>query len=177
MMTEKDAAKPLSGNRKIVVFRIGEEEFGVDISHVNRITKIEKITPIPNTPEFIAGVMNLRGTIVVIINLGLKLGFPPRPSDDDSRIIFVDVKGTPVGMIVDYSRELLNIEEKDIQKTPELISRKIKSDYIEGVAVFGSRVIILVNLKNVLEPEEIEDIKSTGLKGIENNITTQKTDS
>ena len=94
---------------KVVVFKLGTEEFGVDIGQVNRIIKMGTITRIPNTPSYILGVLNLRGGIIVVVDLAQKLGFPSKEFNKNTRIIDIEINNTIVGMIVDSATELLKI--------------------------------------------------------------------
>jgi len=145
---------------KIVVFRLGGEEFGVDISQVNRIIKMDAITRIPNTPPYILGVLNLRGGIIVIIDLAMKLGFQSRRSDRNTRIIDVELGSTVVGMVVDSATELLTISRATIQPAPSIIMKKINGEYINGVAIIDQRILIILDLTKVLNTEELAGLSS-----------------
>lgn len=136
--------------RQLVVFNLGEEEFGVDINEVNSIIKMTSITRIPNSQDFIEGVINMRGRIIVVIDLAKKIGLPRKDRDKNTRIIVIETKDTMIGMIVDHSREAMRISQEKIQAPPAIITNKIKSDYLEGVAVFGERLLILLDLAKIL---------------------------
>ena len=136
---------------KIVVFRLGDEEFGASISQVNRILKPTEITRVPNTPPYILGVLNLRGRIVVVVDLAQKLGFTSKPFDAHTRIINVEIGDTILGMVVESAKDLLTINKASIKPAPALIQKKIDAEYLQGVAILDQRVIILLNLTKVLD--------------------------
>jgi len=98
----KDASA--SEDRQLVIFKIAGEEFGVDINEVKEIIRWEEVTRIPNTESYIKGVINLRGSIVVVNDLAMKLGLPSKTVDDDTRILVVEVNGNIIGMVVDRQR-------------------------------------------------------------------------
>ncbi len=146
--------------KQLVVFDIAKEEFGVDINEVREIIRMENITKIPNTADYIKGVINLRGGIIVVIDLAKKLGLPVRETDKNTRIIVIETKNNTIGMIVDSATEVLRLNNKDIKPAPTVITKKIQSDYLEGVGVIGERLLILLDLAKVLESKEIANIQS-----------------
>ncbi|MFH0869544.1 MAG: chemotaxis protein CheW [archaeon] len=147
--------------QQMVIFTIGKEEFGVDISEVREIIRMEPITKIPHTPEYIKGVINLRGGIIVVIDLAMKLSIPHRNEDNNTRIIVIEVNNMTIGMVVDSATEVLRIKESQIQPAPAIITEKVEAGYIQGVGVLGERLLILLDLTKVLESREIEELKKT----------------
>jgi purine-binding chemotaxis protein CheW len=144
--------------KQSVVFKIGNEEFGVNINDVQEIIRMESITKIPNTADYIEGVINLRGGIIVVINLAKKLGLTVKESDSNTRIIVTEVNDSTVGMVVDSATEVLRLSSKDIQPAPAIVTQKIDSDYIEGVGIIGERLLILLDLSKVIESKEMAQI-------------------
>lgn len=144
--------------RQIVVFTLSDEEFGVNISDVREIIRMEEITKIPNTAEYIEGVINLRGGIVVVINLAMKLGLPLRKANTDTRIIVLEVVGNTVGMIVDSATEVMRLNSDQVEPAPSIIAKRVSSDYLEGVGIIGERLLILLDLSKVLVDEDYEHI-------------------
>jgi purine-binding chemotaxis protein CheW len=161
-MKSADDKKEHVDERQLVVFCIGDEEFGIEIKRVNNIIKMEKITKIPNSEFFIEGVINLRGKIIVIVNLHKKLGLAEKALGKDTRIIVVELENEIVGMVVDSVKEVLRIEEKKIEEAPQIILEKIDSDYLQGVGVLKDRLIILLDVDKVLHKKDIESIKKIG---------------
>jgi len=155
---EEDKNTKSNQSEKIVVFCLGDEEFGVNISQVNRIIKIGAITRVPDTPPHIVGVLNLRGKIIVMINLAKKLGLPSKEYDKNTRVINVESSNTVTGMIVDSATELLIIDQDMIRPAPPMIAKKIHQDYLRGVAIIDERVLILIDLTKVLDSEDFTSI-------------------
>lgn len=137
--------------RQIVIFALAKEEFGVNINEVREIIRMEEITKIPNTEPHIKGVINLRGGIIVVIDLAMKLSLPINEIDNNTRILVVEVYNNTVGMIVDSATEVLRINEKEVQPAPQIITEKIDSTYIEGVGILDERLLILLDLAKVID--------------------------
>ncbi len=157
---EKDeVSEKKYSERQMVVFTLGNEEFGVDINEVNSIIKMAPITRIPNSQDYIEGVINLRGRIIVVVDLAKKLGLPIKERDKDTRIIVIETNDTMVGMIVDHSREAIRISEDQIEPAPSLIAQKINSDYLEGVGIVGERLLILLDLSKVLSTGDMASVQ------------------
>ncbi|MBN2457650.1 chemotaxis protein CheW [Candidatus Woesearchaeota archaeon] len=169
MLEEKETTK---GERQIVVFKIGTEEFGVNISAVGSIIRMEQITRIPNTKPYIKGVINLRGGIIVVIDLAMKLGIERNADDKKTRIIVIELSKNTVGMIVDSTNEVLRLAPNQVEPAPEIITSKINADYIDGVGIVGERLLILLDLAKVLEAGDISTLDS--MKGIADKIMANK---
>lgn len=146
---------------QMVIFKIGDEEFGVTINQVREIVRLVPITPIPRSPDFIEGVVNLRGQILGVIDLARRLDLKPIPRSERTRIIVVEVESNIVGMIVDEVSEVLRLPIESVTDAPELISQDTHQKYITGVGKLGDRLLVLIDLARVFSPEEVEGIKKT----------------
>ena len=146
------------GEIQLVSFKIGEEEFGVPISQVKEIVRLVHITPVPKAPSFIEGVVNLRGQILAVIDLAKRLQLKGKPRSEKTRIIVVELNNNTVGMIVDEVSEVLRLSKENFEAPPEIITTQIKQRYLKGVGKLGERLLILIDLNQVLSYEEIEDI-------------------
>ncbi len=135
---------------QLVTFRIGNEEFGIDIKKVQEINRMIDITKIPNTPPHVEGVVNLRGKIIPIISLRTKLGFEEAARDKSTRIMVVEIQGSVIGFIVDSVSEVLRIHDAKIEPTPSITGGS-DSAYIEGVINLSDRILILLNLNALFE--------------------------
>jgi purine-binding chemotaxis protein CheW len=144
--------------RQLVIFRLGTEEFGVDIGKVREIIKLEDITKIPNTEEYINGVINLRGKIIVIIDLAKKLNLAANGHNKDTRIIVIEVNQSTIGMIVDGCNEVMRLSSDHIESAPEIVRKKLSQDYLEGVGMLKDRLIILLDLAKVIGEAEIDKV-------------------
>lgn len=157
--TEDGFGKHGATDRQLVIFKIAGEEFGVDINEVKEIIRWEDVTRIPNTEQYIKGVINLRGSIVVVNDLAMKLGLPSKEVDDDTRILVVEVNDNTVGMVVDSATEVLRIEGEKVQDAPEMITSGIDQNYIDGVGVLDEkRLLTLLDLSKVMLSTDYEKI-------------------
>ncbi len=138
--------------RQLVIFKLANEEYGCDIDSVKEVLKMVKITPLPETLDFIEGVINLRGEVIPVLDLRKRIGLETEQSFDNSSIVIVEAAERTVGLIVDEISEVLNIEEKNIQEsTGEQGGNKAK--LIEGVGKAGERLLLILNLNEVITVE------------------------
>jgi purine-binding chemotaxis protein CheW len=145
---------------QLVIFKLEGEEYGVDITTVNGINKATdfEIVKVPNSPEMLEGIINLRGKVNPIFNLRKKFNFVNKPIDENSKIVIVYIGDATVGFIVDEVTEILRLEEENIEVAPKAITG-IDRKYITGVGKVDKRMIILLDLNRVLTEEEHETIK------------------
>lgn len=169
MDKKKEEKKRIADERQIVVFTIGKEEFGVNINKVKEIIRMEGITKIPNTPEYIKGIINLRGGVIVVIDLSAKLGLPGKEHDKNTRIIVIEMGEDTIGMIVDSATEVMRLNSDQIEPAPGVITEKINGNYIEGVGILGERLLILLDLVKVLSDREFKQIRDVKAQSSENN--------
>lgn len=138
---------------QLVSFIVAAEEFGVDILKVQEIIRPVAITRVPHAPVFVEGVINLRGRIVPVIDLRKRFDLPHRERDKDTRIIVVDLTDKVVGFMVDAVKEVIRVDRGTIEPPPEL-AVGIDAHYITGVAKLEDRLLILLDLDEVLTSEE-----------------------
>jgi purine-binding chemotaxis protein CheW len=147
--------KALSSDKKIiqlVTFRLGDEEYGVDILKVHEINRMMDITAVPSAPKCIEGVINLRGKVIPVINLRMKFGLPHKDADARSKIVVVDI-GMAAGIIVDSVSEVLRINS-DVIESPPPMTAAIGSEYILGVGKLKDRLLILLDIERLLGVSE-----------------------
>lgn len=145
---------------QLVVFELGGEEFGVEIMNVQEIIRMPEMTQIPQSPDFVEGVINLRGRIIVVVNLSKRFNLQSRVADENSRIIVVEIGKTVVGMIVDSVNEVLRIPKSSVEPAPELVMSKVSKNYLKGVGKIDKRLLILLDLARVLTVEEVAEISN-----------------
>jgi purine-binding chemotaxis protein CheW len=133
----------------LVCFRSGKEIYGVDISTVREIVRVQEITRVPGTPEFILGVVNLRGRILSVVDFGQRLGLASSTVTGSSRILVTHLDGVSVGFLVDAATEVTKIAAEQIEPAPAFTG-SIDADYVEGVAKSKDELIIILNLSKVL---------------------------
>ncbi len=139
---------------KYLTFALGEEEYGLEILKVREIIGLMKITRVPRMPEFVRGVINLRGKVIPVMDLRLKFGMESVDDTDHTCIIVVDLDGMLMGTVVDRVSEVVNISESQIEEAPSF-GVKVNTEFILGIGKSGSRVIILLDIAKVLSADEI----------------------
>ncbi len=143
---------------QLVSFRVGDEEFGVDILQVHEINRMSDITRVPKAPDFVEGVINLRGKIIPIIDLRKRFGMPTVERDKNTRIIVVDINGQTIGFIVDSVSEVIRLPKENIDDAPDLVTG-IDAEYIRGVGKMDNKLLILLDLDKILSKQEVEKVK------------------
>lgn len=138
---------------KFITFGLGREKFGISIDEVKEIIADYNIVPLPRTPEFIEGIISLRGDIIPIVDMRARFEMEPRESDDETRIIVLEMKDFAVGIQVDNVYEVLKLPEDAIEPPPKLVGG-LKGDYIDGVAEARDRLIIILNLDEIFSATE-----------------------
>jgi len=142
---------------QMVSFILNEEEFGVDILKVQEIIKMVELTRVPNAPDFVEGVINLRGRIVPVIDLRKRFGLPSGEVDKNTRIVIASVNDLVVGFLVDKVREVLRVPKAVIEPPPDLTT-SIHTDYITGVAKLDDRLLIILDLERILMASEKQEL-------------------
>lgn len=143
---------------QFVTFRLGKEEYAVDILKVQEINRIVDITPVPNSPQYIEGVINLRGKVIPVINLRKRFGLDSKGLDNHARIIVIDV-GIVIGIIVDSVSEVLRISSDTIDPPP-LMAGGVGSEYIRGVGKLNDRLLILIDIDRLFSNEGQSNMES-----------------
>jgi purine-binding chemotaxis protein CheW len=157
-MNDLNAEKIKISWKQWVCFKLGDEEFGVDILKVREIVRIQSITHVPQTPTSMAGVINLRGNVIPVIDLPKKLGISDSKQDDKTRIIVFAVNDKLIGMIVDAVERVLRIRENQVESPPDIGAGLIQ-EYIMGMGKVEEDLIILLNIDKILTEEEIIQIE------------------
>ncbi|MCQ2008971.1 MAG: chemotaxis protein CheW [Sporolactobacillus sp.] len=140
---------------KVILFEMNAETYGVPVEQVLSIEKVDTITRLPNAASFIEGVMNLRGLIIPIVDVRRRFQMGESEVTKESRIIVVDVEEMKVGLLVDTSKEVLDIEKGKIEKAPEIIGGP-SATYLNGVAQIGeNKLLLLLNLDQVLNRDDV----------------------
>jgi purine-binding chemotaxis protein CheW len=145
---------------QLVSFKIESEEFGIDILNVQEINKMTQITKVPGSPKFVEGVINLRGRVIPVVNLRLKMSLPDKEFDKDTRIIVVDLSGKTIGFLVDSVSEVLRISKNLFEAPPTMVA-SINSNYITAVGKLEDRLLILLDFEKVLSEDEKNVINET----------------
>jgi purine-binding chemotaxis protein CheW len=144
---------------KVIVFSLGSETYGVEVGQVRSIERMMPMTRVPKTPAFVKGVIQLRGSVVPVIDLRGRFGLEETEYTDNTRIIIVSINDMEVGLIVDNATDVIDIDEDRIEDPPEIVGG-IKAKYLRGVAKLDDdRLIVLLNLVEVLNKDEIVQLE------------------
>ncbi|MDD3852905.1 MAG: chemotaxis protein CheW [Syntrophomonadaceae bacterium] len=147
-----DNEQPVFENEEfqVVAFKLGQEEYAVEILHVQDINRLLNITRIPRSDRHIEGVINLRGNIIPIVNLHTKFNLQASGNEEDKRIIVFQVDELKVGILVDEVSEVLKIERDAVEPTSKVYD-SIETEHIKGIAKFEGRLMILLDLLKIFE--------------------------
>lgn len=144
---------------QVIVFSLGEERYGVEISQVKEIILPTQITRIPNVPSFVEGVLNLRGQIATIINLRIRLGKEPKKNDENTRIIVIEYNSATIGMMVDSVSEVKYLSSENIEEIPKFLALRDDSKFLKGVGKLEDGLLTLMDLKELFSEEELKEIR------------------
>lgn len=142
----------LKEEKKIIVFQLDKEEYGIPVEQVQSIEKMQQITRVPRTKKFIKGVLNMRGVITPIADLRIRFGLDECHVSDQTRMIIVSLDEIEVGFIVDAANDVVDISVDDVEQPPEAAG-SVPADYIIGVVKLNKRLITLLDLKTILTEE------------------------
>ena len=159
MMIVDDDDDDNTQENKYLLFNLGNEVYGINIGHVTGIEEMQKITEVPDMPDYIRGVINLRGKVIPVMDLRLRFGMEAREYDDRTCIIIVNIDNSSIGFIVDTVAEVHDIYAKDIEPPPNFKNATGKEQYISGLGKIGEEVKILLDVKKILHKEDIEAIQ------------------
>lgn len=134
---------------QLVGFRVGEEEFALDILRVQEIIRLQELTRVPSSPDCMDGVMNLRGKIIPVITLRKRFGLGRAAPDGQTRIVVIETKGIVLGVIVDSVSEVLRIPADSVEPPPRL--GKVDREYVSGVGKIDDRLLILLDVDRLME--------------------------
>ncbi|HEY9898558.1 MAG TPA: chemotaxis protein CheW [Pantanalinema sp.] len=145
---------------QLASFFVDQEEYGVDIALIQEIVRMAEITRVPRSPEFVEGVVNLRGKIVPVIDLRRRFGFAPAEHTKQTRIIIVSVAQRTLGLIVDGVSEVLRLAADAIDPTPDMVRSGGDSSFLKGVGKREDRLLLLLDLGRLLGRDELESLSA-----------------
>ncbi|WP_088032031.1 chemotaxis protein CheW [Evansella clarkii] len=148
---------------KVIVFQLHNEQYGVNIQQVRSIEKLQNVTPVPGTADFIKGVINLRGDITPIIDLKDRLQIGKTEYTDHTRVLIINIESIQMGLIVDNATDVLDIEESIIDAPPEVIGG-VTEEYLSGVAKIDDRLLILLDIERILNFQELNEVEKAAAK-------------
>ena len=158
---KKDMAVGIDTTIQQVIFSLVGEEFGVSIHDVREIISNTQITPVPQAPGFVEGVINLRGQIIPVVDLRKRFGLNANEDKENSSVVIIEVDANILGLIVDSVSEVLNIPSDTIKPAPSLVANGIGAEYIKGIGQYNEKMIILIDLFKVFSTEELQDMSNS----------------
>lgn len=136
-----------------VIFKLDKEEYGLDIMKVITIEKYQEVVKTPNTPEYITGIINLRGSVLPVYSLRKKFNLKEKEPNENTKIIVTVTNDMKIGFIVDSVQEILNIDDKNIEEAPKIVTG-INRKYIKSIAKMEERMVILIDIDLIISEEE-----------------------
>ena len=141
-----------------VTFLLGNEKYGINVMKVQEVLRVSEIAPVPGSPSYVLGIINLRGNVVTVIDTRQRFGLPPIEASEDARIVIVDVQGQVIGMLVDRVAEVVDLKQTDIASAPD-VGNEEKSKFIQGITQHSKELLILVDMDKLVD-EEADNIGS-----------------
>jgi purine-binding chemotaxis protein CheW len=145
------------GTLQLVSFTLGRELYGIEITKVREIILIADITRIPETPAFVKGLINLRSTVIPVIDLRLRFGLPEGESTDDSRIMVLQACGRTIGIVVDAVSEVLRVKHEQIAPPPETVTGQGR-DFLSGLVKFDDKLLILLDIDKIFTEQDTQNL-------------------
>ena len=156
LATAPKSDRVTDNSRQYLVFSLGDEEYGIEITHVQEIKSLAHVAPIPNAPEYVKGVLNLRGAIIPIVDLRLRFSMPPRAYDRFTVIIVVAVQDKQIGLVVDCVSDVLDINRADIDDSPPLADA-LDVSWFCGVGKPNERLVFLLDVLQLTRTKVVSD--------------------
>jgi purine-binding chemotaxis protein CheW len=141
-----------SGTLQLVSFRLGEEEYGIEITKIQEIILMGEITRVPQTPSYVKGLINLRSNVIPILDLRLRFALPESAVNDETRIMVVNIVGKTIGLIVDAVSEVLRVSQNEIAPPPPTVAG-LGREYLTGLAKLQGRLLIMLDIDKLLDDE------------------------
>lgn len=142
-----------------VTFRLDNETYGVNVMQVQEVLRMTEIAPVPGAPDYVLGIINLRGNVVTVIDTRKRFGLEPREVDDATRIVITEIEQQVIGMLVDAVAEVVDVRMSEIETAPS-VGNDESSRFIQGVSSREGELLILVDLNKLLSADELREMKS-----------------
>ncbi|BCX89218.1 purine-binding chemotaxis protein CheW [Methylomarinovum tepidoasis] len=153
-----EAAKKLNDELiQWVTFRLGEETYGINVMQVQEVLRVSEIAPVPGAPDYVIGIINLRGNVVTVIDTRARFGLPSKEPDDLSRIVIIESNEQVIGILVDSVAEVVELRSDEIDVAPNMGNEE-SARYIQGVTSRDGELLILVDLNKLLTDEEMAEV-------------------
>jgi len=158
-LVQEDHVLDATGTMQLVSFRLAEEEYGIGITRIREIILITEITQIPQTPDYVKGLINLRSTVIPVIDLRTRFGLPEGEVTDEGRIMVLHVGSKMIGIVVDAVSEVLRVTQEQIAPPPPTVAG-LERKYLTGLVKLEDRLLILLDIDKILTEEEINGLET-----------------
>lgn len=155
-MLKKNEAKKIS-SMQVVCFKVGGEEYGIEILKVQEILKLPRTTKLPKSADYIIGIIDLRGQVIPIIDLGKRFGIDINTKEENMRAIVVDINGKKVGLAIDSVSHVIRVDGKDVEPAPPIV-KGISGRYIIGIAKVEKGFIVILDINQIFSVEELANL-------------------
>ena len=142
-----------------VTFRLEDETYGINVMQVQEVLRVTEIAPVPGAPDYVLGIINLRGNVVTVVDTRSRLGLGAKEMDESTRIVIIEADKLVVGILVDAVAEVVDLRASEIESAPS-VGNDESSKYIQGVASREGELLILVDLNKLLNDEEWAELSS-----------------
>jgi len=142
-----------------VTFRLQEETYGINVMQVQEVLRYSEIAPVPGSPEYVLGIINLRGNVVTVIDTRARFGLPPAEVTDNTRVVIIEAEKQVIGILVDSVAEVVYLKQSEVDVAPN-VGTDESARFIQGVANREGELLILVDLNKLLNDEEWDEISS-----------------
>lgn len=157
---QQNSESEATGSLQLVSFRLAEEEYGIEITKIREIILITEITQIPQTPHYVKGLINLRSTVIPVIDLRARFGLPEDDTTDESRIMVLNVGTKTIGIVVDAVSEVLRVAQGQISPPPPTVAG-LGREYLTGLVKLEDRLLILLDVEKIFGEEEAEMLEQS----------------
>ncbi|GHG69619.1 chemotaxis protein CheW [Alishewanella longhuensis] len=142
-----------------VTFRLQEETYGINVMQVQEVLRYSEIAPVPGSPDYVLGIINLRGNVVTVIDTRARFGLPPAEVTDNTRVVIIEAEKQVIGILVDSVAEVVYLKQSEIDVAPN-VGTDESARFIQGVANREGELLILVDLNKLLNDDEWDEISS-----------------
>ena len=158
-LAQQEHASDGTGTLQLVSFRLAEEEYGIEITKIREIILITEITQVPETPHYVKGLVNLRSTVIPVIDLRIRFGLPEGELTGESRIMVLHVGSQTIGIVVDAVSEVLRVTQEQIAPPPPTVAG-LGREYLTGLVKLEDRLLILLDVDKIFDQEEVAELQA-----------------
>ena len=156
---QKTNIKTNQESDQYIIFTLNNQEFGINVLEGREIITARNLTAIPESPDFVKGIINLRNKIIPIIDLNLRFNLQSEIKREEDKVIIISLSNTLIGLRVKEVEEIIRIQKNKISEAPD-ITKGVKKDYIQGIARMEDRLLILINIESIFKQEEIKKLQN-----------------